>query len=122
MNGDEFKFKAEIDFDGREITRAYLSTVDMEQILKEINNARTLEELEAVLLRHGEQVIDTLGAHVDRLESDLKKKNSDLRHIDLEVLWPSIKSEAWLEEVFLTSFFSQIFILHYFKYFVVYAA
>lgn len=86
MNGDEFKFKAEIDFDGREITRAYLSTVDMEQILKEINNARTLEELEAVLLRHGEQVIDTLGAHVDRLESDLKKKNSDLRHIDLEVL------------------------------------
>ena len=86
LNGDEFKFKAEIDFDGREITRAYLSSIDMDKVLTEVNGVETLEDLESVILRHGEQVIDTLGAHVDRLESDLKKKNPDLRHIDLEVL------------------------------------
>ena len=86
LNGDLFKFKAEIDFDGREITRAYLSTVDMDKVLEEIQKVETHEDLERVMLRYGEQIIDTLGAQVDRLESELKKKNPDLRHIDLEVL------------------------------------
>uniref|UniRef100_H2ZJF1 Proton-coupled zinc antiporter SLC30A9, mitochondrial n=1 Tax=Ciona savignyi TaxID=51511 RepID=H2ZJF1_CIOSA len=86
LSSEEFKFKAEIDFDGREITRAYLSTVDMENMLREIHEVKTLEELEMLISRYGEHVIDTLGVHVDRIESELKKKNPDLRHIDLEVL------------------------------------
>ena len=32
--GGQVKFKAEIDFDGREITRAYLYKLDLEQLLK----------------------------------------------------------------------------------------
>ena len=44
------------------------------------------EEIDQLLLQHGEQVIDELGAQVDRLEGQLKRKNPDLRHIDLEVL------------------------------------
>nr|CAB3266221.1 zinc transporter 9-like [Phallusia mammillata] len=86
LGSDEFKFKAEIDFDGREITRAYLASVDMEQVMHEINSVKTMEELEQVLLRYGEHVIDTLGVQIDRIETELKKKHSDLRHIDLEVL------------------------------------
>ncbi|XP_076817753.1 proton-coupled zinc antiporter SLC30A9, mitochondrial-like [Clavelina lepadiformis] len=86
INADEFKFKAEIDFDGREITRAYLASVDMEKVLREIHGVRTLEELEQVILRYGEHVIDTLGVQVDRIELELKKKHPHLRHIDLEVL------------------------------------
>ena len=37
---------------------------------------KTLEELEAFMLKHGENIIDTLGAEVDRLEKDLKVKFS----------------------------------------------
>lgn len=39
---------------------------------------KTLEELEAFMLKHGENIIDILGAEVDRLEKDLKVKFSYL--------------------------------------------
>jgi len=42
LGTDEFKFKAEIDFDGREVTRAYLSSVDMEQVMREIRAVQTV--------------------------------------------------------------------------------
>lgn len=85
-SADEFKFKAEIDFDGMEITRAYLTQLDRKQVRREFQAVKSLEELDKLLLHHGEQVIDELGAQVDRLEGELKRKNPDLRHIDLEVL------------------------------------
>lgn len=43
---------------------------------KEIQQVKTLEELEAFMLKHGENIIDTLGAEVDRLEKDLKVRFS----------------------------------------------
>ncbi|XP_077969781.1 proton-coupled zinc antiporter SLC30A9, mitochondrial-like [Styela clava] len=82
----EFKFKAEIDFDGREVTRAYLESQDFQKIMNECNNIDSEKELEIFLLNHGEKIIDTLGMQVDRLEGDLKRNNPGLRHIDLEVL------------------------------------
>lgn len=39
---------------------------------QEIQQVKTLEELEAFMLKHGENIVDTLGAEVDRLEKDLK--------------------------------------------------
>lgn len=33
---------------------------------------KTPEELEKFMLKHGENIIDTLGAEVDRLEKELK--------------------------------------------------
>lgn len=33
---------------------------------------KTPEELETFMLKHGENIIDTLGAEVDRLEKELK--------------------------------------------------
>lgn len=82
----EFKFKAEIDFDGREVTRAYLEAQDLKKLMNACHNIDSEKELEIFLLNHGEKIIDTLGMQVDRLEADLKKKNPGLRHIDLEVL------------------------------------
>lgn len=82
----ELKFKAEIDFDGREITRVYLEKNDLEKLQEELKMIKTPKQLEVFLLNHGEAIIDTLGSQVDRLEADLKKKNRNLRHIDLEVL------------------------------------
>uniref|UniRef100_K7FAR8 Proton-coupled zinc antiporter SLC30A9, mitochondrial n=1 Tax=Pelodiscus sinensis TaxID=13735 RepID=K7FAR8_PELSI len=80
------RFKAEVDFDGRVVTRSYLEKQDIEQLLQEIQQVKTLEELEAFMLKHGENVIDTLGAEVDRLEKELKQRNPDVRHVDLEIL------------------------------------
>ncbi len=34
MGGQNIMFKAEVDIDGREITRTYLDNVDMEKLLK----------------------------------------------------------------------------------------
>ncbi|KAI4904147.1 hypothetical protein NFI96_013806, partial [Prochilodus magdalenae] len=66
------RFKAEVDFDGRVVTRSYLEKQDIDQILNDIQQVKTPEELEAFMLKHGENIIDTLGAEVDRLEKELK--------------------------------------------------
>uniref|UniRef100_A0A8C0J9A9 Proton-coupled zinc antiporter SLC30A9, mitochondrial n=1 Tax=Chelonoidis abingdonii TaxID=106734 RepID=A0A8C0J9A9_CHEAB len=86
MGLSKVRFKAEVDFDGRVVTRSYLEKQDIEQLLQEIQQVKTLEELEAFMLKHGENVIDTLGAEVDRLEKELKQRNPDVRHVDLEIL------------------------------------
>uniref|UniRef100_A0A8B9TL71 Proton-coupled zinc antiporter SLC30A9, mitochondrial n=1 Tax=Anas platyrhynchos TaxID=8839 RepID=A0A8B9TL71_ANAPL len=78
MGMSKVRFKAEVDFDGRVVTRSYLEKQDIEQLLQEIQQVKTLEELEAFMLKHGENIIDTLGAEVDRLEKDLKVKISYL--------------------------------------------
>ncbi|XP_066506055.1 proton-coupled zinc antiporter SLC30A9, mitochondrial [Hoplias malabaricus] len=80
------RFKAEVDFDGRVVTRSYLEKQDIDQILSDIQQVKTPEELEAFMLKHGENIIDTLGAEVDRLEKELKQRNPEVRHVDLEIL------------------------------------
>ncbi|XP_021491174.1 proton-coupled zinc antiporter SLC30A9, mitochondrial isoform X1 [Meriones unguiculatus] len=80
------RFKAEVDFDGRVVTRSYLEKQDFDHMLQEIQEVKTPEQLEAFMLKHGENIIDTLGAEVDRLEKELKKRNPEVRHVDLEIL------------------------------------
>ncbi|GAB5570861.1 zinc transporter 9 isoform X2 [Prionailurus iriomotensis] len=70
------RFKAEVDFDGRVVTRSYLEKQDFDQMLQEIQEVKTPEELETFMLKHGENIIDTLGAEVDRLEKELKETKS----------------------------------------------
>ncbi|KAG9333335.1 hypothetical protein JZ751_012802 [Albula glossodonta] len=90
------RFKAEVDFDGRVVTRSYLEKQDIDQILTvrigngrighDIQLVKTPEDLENFMLKHGENIIDTLGAEVDRLEKELKQRNPEVRHVDLEIL------------------------------------
>lgn len=80
------RYKAEIDIDGRELTRSYLDTQDMELLLEEVMNIETIEQLDSFMLKHGENIVDLLGAQVDRIESNLKKRHPEVRHVDLEVL------------------------------------
>ncbi|XP_052828529.1 zinc transporter 9 [Octopus bimaculoides] len=84
--GGEVRFKAEVDFDGMEITRAYLLKVDLENLLTEMQNLKKTDDAENFLLMHGERIIDTLGEEVDRIEKKLKTHYPDLRHVDLEAL------------------------------------
>ncbi|XP_026991174.2 zinc transporter 9 [Tachysurus fulvidraco] len=86
MGLSKVRFKAEVDFDGRVVTRSYLEKQDIDQILNDIQQVKTPEELEAFMLKHGENIIDTLGAEVDRLEKELKQRNPEVRHVDLEIL------------------------------------
>lgn len=86
MGLSKVRFKAEVDFDGRVVTRSYLEKQDIDQLLNDIQQVKTTEELENFMLKHGENIIDTLGAEVDRLEKELKQRNPEVRHVDLEIL------------------------------------
>ena len=52
----------------------------------QVRRVTTEQELEAFLLKHGEQIVDCLGAEVDRIEKNLKENHPEVRHVDLEVL------------------------------------
>ncbi|KAK2176267.1 hypothetical protein NP493_673g00011 [Ridgeia piscesae] len=80
------RFKAEVDFDGRELTRYYLENHDLDKMLEEMYAMRNIEDVEAFMLKHGEAIVDTLGSEVDRIEQNLKKKHPEIRHVDLEQL------------------------------------
>lgn len=80
------RYKAEVDFDGRELTRGYLDKQDLDAIMKEIQAIKTVDEVEAFMLKHGENIVDSLGAEVDRIEKTLKKAHPEIRHCDLEIL------------------------------------
>ncbi|XP_015756716.1 PREDICTED: zinc transporter 9-like [Acropora digitifera] len=52
----------------------------------EVQKLTTVQELELLLLEHGEEVIDMLGQQVDRIEKNIKKRSPEVRHVDLEIL------------------------------------
>lgn len=86
LGGQTVMFKAEVDIDGREITRSYLERIDIEKLLEETQKINNIKELESFLLKHGENIVDRVGAEIDRIERNLRKRYPDLRHVDLEVL------------------------------------
>ncbi|KFD53555.1 hypothetical protein M513_05471 [Trichuris suis] len=86
MGAEKVRFKAEIDFNGRNIARAYVETLELSKLLQAVQNISTEDELENFMLTHGEQVVDRLGAEIDRIEQELKKRFPNIRHVDLEVL------------------------------------
>jgi len=45
-----------------------------------------MAEVEQFMLKQGENIVDMLGAEVDRIEKELKKRHPQVRHVDLEVL------------------------------------
>ena len=96
------RFKAEINFNGSEITRRYIQRAQAElptsttvattsnnfmtQELEILASLKTEKELEEFLVRHGRGVIDQLGREVDRIENEMIKTNPKLKHVDLEIL------------------------------------
>ncbi|CAH0774153.1 unnamed protein product [Bemisia tabaci] len=86
MGNSLIRYKAEMDFDGRELARSYLDKQDLNSMLEEVQKMQTAEELETFLLNHSENIVDMLGGEIDRIELKLRKKFPEIRHCDLELL------------------------------------
>lgn len=56
MGSGLVRYKAEVDFDGRELTRSYLDKQDLEMMLEEVRNMKNINEMESFLLKHGENI------------------------------------------------------------------
>ncbi|XP_065159015.1 proton-coupled zinc antiporter SLC30A9, mitochondrial [Atheta coriaria] len=80
------RYKAEMDFDGRELTRAYLDKQDLNSLLEEVHKFENIDQLEEFMLKHGESIVDMMGGEIDRIEMKLRKKHPEIRHCDLEIL------------------------------------
>ncbi len=72
MGGQTVMFKAEADIDGREITRSYLEKIDIEKLAEEMANVNSVEAAEVFMLKHGENIVDRVGAEIDRIERNLR--------------------------------------------------
>uniref|UniRef100_A0A1A9V3C2 Proton-coupled zinc antiporter SLC30A9, mitochondrial n=1 Tax=Glossina austeni TaxID=7395 RepID=A0A1A9V3C2_GLOAU len=86
MGNSLVRYKAEIDFDGRELTRFYFDKQELSELLKVVKSFQTVDELEHFLLSHGENIVDLMGGEIDRIEMKLRKKFPEIRHCDLEIL------------------------------------
>ncbi|XP_060530750.1 proton-coupled zinc antiporter SLC30A9, mitochondrial [Cylas formicarius] len=80
------RYKAEVDFDGRELTRSYLDKQDLNEMLEDLKRIDNIDTLEEFMLKHGENIVDGLGGEIDRIEMKLRKKYPEIRHCDLEIL------------------------------------
>ncbi|XP_030369002.1 zinc transporter 9-like isoform X2 [Scaptodrosophila lebanonensis] len=80
------RYKAELDFDGRELTRSYLDKQDLNKLLAVVRSFKNVEELEAFLLDQGENIVDLMGGEIDRIEMNLRTHFPEIRHVDLEIL------------------------------------
>ena len=59
-------------YEGREITRSYLEKIDVEKLAEEMANVSSVEAAELFMLKHGENVVDRVGAEIDRIERNLR--------------------------------------------------
>ncbi|XP_044254498.1 zinc transporter 9 isoform X2 [Tribolium madens] len=80
------RYKAELDFDGRELTRSYLDKQDLNELLEEARRLENIDQFEEFMLKHGENIVDMMGGEIDRIEMKLRKKHPEIRHCDLEIL------------------------------------
>ncbi|KAG0555565.1 hypothetical protein KC19_12G178400 [Ceratodon purpureus] len=88
----EYRFKAEIDFNGVVIVQNYLQRAGrdnwMEEFRKAVNNPDG-SVLDRVLAEYGEEVVSAVGCEVDRLEKDIQKLVPGIRHVDIEAHNPN---------------------------------
>ncbi|XP_037035022.1 zinc transporter 9-like isoform X1 [Bradysia coprophila] len=85
MGSNMIRYKAEIDINGRELSRLYLETKDLNALIVEVQKFNSIDELQEFILHHGENIVDMMGDEIDRLEKKLSSKFPKVRHIDLEL-------------------------------------
>lgn len=86
MGNEMVNFKAEIELDSWRLCYNYLETIDVETLLEEMKRVNNIEECQEFVLKHGDHLIDMLGAEVNRIEKELISKHPQVIHVLLEVL------------------------------------
>ena len=79
VGAERFRFKAEIDFDGRYLGKRLSKLVN--ERWAELDTAQARETFAADF---GEQLLDELGREVDRIEAELAERYPKLEYVDLE--------------------------------------
>lgn len=83
FGSDSVRLSAEVEFHGAAITKRYLDReLDVPETWAGLTGPEDLEEL---LVRVGDGVVEALGDEVDRLEQALRDADPDARQVDLEV-------------------------------------
>ncbi len=83
FGSDAVRLSAEVEFHGEAIAARHLAAAyDLEQTWASLEKAEDLEDL---LLKFGDGVVEALGDEVDRLEQALREADPDARLVDLEV-------------------------------------
>ncbi|CAL8072707.1 unnamed protein product [Calicophoron daubneyi] len=85
MGGDQIRFKAEVDIDGRELTKRYLENLPLNVLLEEVQSIKTETQLAHFMLKHGDNLVNTLGAEINQIEARVKKEFPAVKHIDIEI-------------------------------------
>ncbi|KAI9099761.1 cation efflux family-domain-containing protein [Phlyctochytrium arcticum] len=88
LGPDLVRFKAEILFNGEEVTRRFINRNEAlySAEVAELMKLKTRAEIDAWVERQGGRIVATLGTEVDRLETAIMSKRPDVKHIDLEIL------------------------------------
>ena len=82
MGADSFRFKAEVDFDGKVIAKKALASQDLESVSSKVSGST--EALEQYLMEFGAHIVETLGDEIDRIESQIQAQVPAAKYVDLE--------------------------------------
>jgi zinc transporter 9 len=81
LGPDAIRFKAEVEFDGAEVAKAYLDELSPD----DLRALRASDEsAHAFLVHFADRLVDALGDAVDDLEDELRAEVPQARHVDLE--------------------------------------
>jgi len=78
---DSLQLSADLEFDGEEVARRYVATLDLDDTWSKVHSA---EDLERFLVDFGDHLSEVLGDEVDRIEERLREVDPDARDVDLE--------------------------------------
>lgn len=82
MSADGFRFKAEIDFNGRHIAESWLKQHDVNGLFEKASTDP--EAFREFLIDFGEHITESLGDEIDRIERAIQDAVPAAKHVDLE--------------------------------------
>ncbi|CAG0926936.1 Magnetosome protein MamB [Planctomycetaceae bacterium] len=84
LGSDQFKFKAEVDFNGRAIAQGLVGWLENEPVVKTGASEQTPEQRMEFARAFAEKMMQAQGAEVNRLEEEMRKAFPHVVFIDLE--------------------------------------
>jgi zinc transporter 9 len=76
------RFKAEIDFNGKEVAKNLIKKT--ENIEGDFKSLKNVKDFEKYLVNFGDNVVDSVGKEVNKIEEEIQECNPEIKYIDLE--------------------------------------